>query len=76
MTKFRQLIDSVFDEGYDNVANVEHFRETESWDSLRYMKLVVAIQAEFDIELNPEEIQKITSIATIEAVLKSKGVEL
>lgn len=40
------------------------------------MRLVVAIQTEFGIELDPKEIQKITSVAAIEAVLKSKGVEL
>jgi acyl carrier protein len=75
MKKLRQLIDSIFDEGYDKVANVSHFRDTENWDSLRYMKLVVAIQVEFGIELNPEEIQKIISVAAVEAVLKSRGAE-
>ena len=76
MTKLRNFIDSVFDDGYDRVAGFEHFREMENWDSLQYMTLVVAIQAEFGIELDPEEIQKITSVAAIGAVLKSKGVEL
>lgn len=76
MKKLRTFIESVFDDDYDHVAAVRSFREIENWDSLKYVKLIVAIQAEFGVELNPEEIQRITSVAAIEDVLKSRGVEL
>ena len=76
MQRLRRFIESVFDEDYDRIAGVRSFREIEDWDSLKYVKLIVAIQAEFGVELGPEEIQSATSVAAIEAVLRSKGVEL
>ena len=76
MKKLRTFIESVFDDNYDNVAAVQSFREIEDWDSLKYVKLVVAIQAEFGVELDSDEIQKVTSVSAIEEILKSKGVDL
>ena len=76
MKRLQSFIESVFDEDYDHVASVQHFREIENWDSLKYLTLVVALQGEFGVELSPEEILMITSVAAIGDVLKSKGVEL
>lgn len=76
MKRLRRVIESVFDDAYDHIPSVQNFRDIESWDSLKYLQLVVAMQAEFGIELDPEEIPKITSVAAIMDVLKSKGVEL
>lgn len=76
MKRLRSFIESVFDEDYDRIVGIQNFRELEEWDSLKYVKLVVAMQAEFRIELTPDEIPKITSVAAIADMLKSKGVEL
>ena len=76
MSKLQSFIESVFDEDYDEVANVKSFRELENWDSLKYLKLIVAIQAEFGIELSPEEILQAISVPAIKAVLELKGVKL
>jgi acyl carrier protein len=76
MKTLRDFIESVFDEDYDYVASVKSFREIEGWDSLKYLKLIVAIQAEFGIELSAEQILKITSVGAIDDVLKSSGVAL
>ena len=76
MNKLQSFIESVFDENYDEVAAVKSFRELENWDSLKYLKLIVAIQAEFGIELGPEEILQVISVPAIKDVLKSKGVKL
>ena len=62
MKRLRDFIESVFDDDYDYVASVKSFREIEGWDSLKYLKLIVAIQAEFGIELSAEQILKITSV--------------
>jgi acyl carrier protein len=76
MSKLQTFIESVFDEDYDEVSNIKSFRELENWDSLKYLKLIVAIQAEFGIELSPEEILQVISVPDIKCVLESKGVKL
>ena len=39
--------------------------ETSNWDSLNNLKLVTALEAEFDIELTMEDIQKMTDFSHI-----------
>jgi acyl carrier protein len=75
MSKLRETIESVFDEKFDEVAKASHFREIESWDSLSYIKLVVAIQAKFGIELTAQEIQRMTSVPAIDGILRSRGLQ-
>ena len=76
MSKLQSFIESVFDEDYDEVSKVKSFRELENWDSLKYLKLIVAIQAEFGIDLEPEEILRVISVPAITEVLESKGITL
>jgi acyl carrier protein len=76
MTKLRSVIEAVFGEDYEAAAAAAAFRDLEDWDSLNYVKLVMAIQAEFGIELSPPEIRKLTSVPAIGEVLKARGIQL
>ncbi len=75
MSKLKKTIESVFDTDFEDVAGARTFGEMENWDSLNYIKLVVAIQAEFGIELTPQEIQQMNSIAAIQGILKARGLD-
>jgi len=74
--KLSRIIDELLDETYSAAAAVDHFRKLEQWDSLQFMKLVLTLQQEFAIEFTSDEIQRLTSVAGIEAVLKGKGIQL
>ena len=75
MKRLKDLVQSVFDENYDLVASVSDFRDLD-WNSLQHMQLILAIEREFAIKLDPEEIMKLTSVEAIRKVLISKGLEL
>ena len=75
MSKLKKAIESIFGEQFEDVARAKDFKEIESWDSLNYIKLVVAIQAEFGVELTAQEIQRMTSISAIDGILKARGLE-
>lgn len=47
-----------------------------SWDSLRQMDLVLSLEQEFGITLEMADIVRMESVASIEEVLRSKGVDL
>jgi len=49
---------------------------TENWDSLAAMRLVAAIEEEFDVILSTAEIMKMRSIAIVKEVLQGKGVDV
>jgi acyl carrier protein len=44
------------------------------WDSLGHLNLTMALQKEFDIKFEVEEIFEISSIGDIERILGAKGV--
>jgi acyl carrier protein len=74
-SKLKNMIEAVFDEDFESVETASTFSEIESWDSLNYIRLVVAIQAEFGIELTAQEIQQIKSIPAIRKILKARGLD-
>jgi acyl carrier protein len=47
-----------------------------SWDSLRQMDLVLSLEQEFGITLEMADIVRMESVASIEEVLRGKGVDL
>src|SRR4030095_6222565 len=50
-SRLKNVIEGVFDEVFAEVERAATFSEIENWDSLNYIRLVVAIQAEFGVEL-------------------------
>ena len=47
----------------------------EKWDSMGQLNLVVELETEFDVSLEPEEIAEMTSYDSIVKILKSKNNE-
>ena len=49
------------------------FKECQTWDSLKHVQLVVAIQNGFDIDLSADEIAGLTSKRRVRELLQTKG---
>lgn len=47
----------------------------EKWDSMGQLNLVVELESEFGVSLEPEEIGEMTSFQDIIRILKSKGIK-
>ena len=43
-----------------------------AWDSTQHLSFVLALEERFQVQLSPEEIEQMTSIGTITALLESK----
>lgn len=52
----------------DDVA----MKDVGSWDSLKHMELIVAIEQNFDLQLSFEEIVTMTSVGEIRRVVREK----
>jgi acyl carrier protein len=44
----------------------------ESWDSLQHLNLILALEQSFDLEFEPEEIERMTSIGAVLSILEEK----
>lgn len=59
----------------DNVDETCSQTTCEKWDSLGVLNLVVELENEFGVSLEPEEIGEMKSFNDIIRILKTKGVE-
>lgn len=55
-----------------NVNAESNQSNTENWDSLHQLNLVVELEDTFNVSLEPEEIAEMTSVANIIKVLSTK----
>lgn len=73
--KLKAILEKTLDEEYSTLEKTENFRDSDFWDSLRYVNLVVTLQSEFKIQLKKEEIRQLFSVASIKAVLAGYGIQ-
>ncbi len=45
----------------------------ESWDSVEHLNLILVLEAQFNIEFEPEEIERMKSIGQIALLVESKA---
>ena len=68
--KILEILKQVFE--LDNI-DVNCSQSTcDKWDSLKHLELIVEIESEFDVELEPEEIAQMKSFDDIKRILADK----
>lgn len=50
--------------------------DLEAWDSFRHLQLMLAIEGEYGVQFDPQQIPNLTSVAKIQEALEAKGVTL
>jgi acyl carrier protein len=53
----------------DSVTEDDSMKTIESWDSLRHLNLIMALEEHFGISFDPEEIPELNSVRTISAAI-------
>lgn len=68
--KVLEILKDLFE--LDNVDETCSQTTCEKWDSMGQLNLVVELESEFDVTLEPEEIGEMKSFSDIIRILKSK----
>lgn len=68
--KVLEILKSVFE--LDSVDSTCSQENCEKWDSMGQLNLVVELESEFDVTLEPEEIAEMTSFERVIQILKNK----
>lgn len=68
--KVLEILKSVFE--LDSVDTSCSQENCEKWDSMGQLNLVVELESEFDVTLEPEEIAEMTSFEKIIQILNNK----
>ncbi len=48
----------------------------ETWDSFRHLQLILALEGEYGVQFDPQQIPELTTVAKIQATLEQKGAKL
>jgi acyl carrier protein len=57
----------------DSVSEEDSMQTIKSWDSLRHLNLVMAIEEHFGITFDPDEIPELTSVRSISAAIRRRA---
>ncbi|MFC1584214.1 acyl carrier protein [Fibrobacterota bacterium] len=72
--KLIELISSLLRLKREAITDSLSMKETDVWDSLKHMELIVSIEETFGIELQVNEILAMQSVKEIKRVLTERGV--
>ena len=71
--RLQDLFKTLFPEEVLNFTNTLDSKNLTSWDSLKFVIIVVALEEEFNIALSNEELLSLDSYRNILNMLKEKG---
>lgn len=66
------LVSDIFEVPLAQVRADSSPDNVETWDSLRHLNLVLALEDEFGIQFTPEEIEQLLSVEIIESFVQEK----
>jgi len=70
--KIKEIMAAVFEMNAVDIKDSDDSTTIPNWDSLNQMNLIVALEEEFDVRFEDDEIVELTSFESIENYLKSK----
>lgn len=71
--KLVKIVAKTFDLKESDIKPKSSMSTIEKWDSLGHLELISALEEEFKISIEPDEILQITSVSDIEEILKKKS---
>jgi acyl carrier protein len=72
--RVEELIASLFDMRREDVTDCLAMRNTDGWDSLKHIELVVSIEETFGVRLELDDIVAMQTLKDIKRILREKGV--
>ena len=70
--KLKQLVSDILEVDIDDINENSSPDNIENWDSLSHIKLVMAIEAEFNVKLTPGDMMDMLSVKLIKMILAEK----
>ncbi len=73
--QLEELFASILQEPVELINEDTSPRNTRSWDSLKHLELVMAIEGAYSVQFGMAEIVGLNSLGSIRQMLKLKGVD-
>ncbi len=73
MTPVEQVVAATFSISPGIVADTLAFNDIPEWDSLNHVNLMLALEAEYNVEIDEELMVELINVRAIREFLKGKG---
>jgi acyl carrier protein len=73
--RITQIVASIFHLPAGSITPETSPQTVPAWDSVEHLNLILALEQEFQITFEPEDIEQLTSVAAIEQVVAKKQAE-
>jgi len=71
--KLTEIVSELFDLNPTSVRDELTPEDVELWDSLNHLRLITAVEQEFAIRLSTGDIESITSLAVLRALIEQRA---
>ena len=71
-SRIKEVMSAVFEINLEDINDNTSPDTIDIWDSLRHMNLVAALEEEFSIEFNDDEIVEMMNLALVKTILSEK----
>jgi acyl carrier protein len=75
-SSLRDIIADILEISSDEVTPELNTNTVDAWDSFRHLQLILAVEGEYGVQLDPQRIPELTSVALLQAELEKKGAAL
>jgi acyl carrier protein len=48
----------------------------DTWDSFRHLQLILSVEGEYGVQLDPQQVPELTTVAKLQSALQQKGAAL
>ena len=70
--KLKNIMSAVFEIPVEQIQDKSSPDTIESWDSLKHMNMVVALEEEFEVEFTDDEILEMMNYALIKSIINGE----
>ena len=75
-SSLREIIGDVLEVSPTEVTPNLSQDSVEMWDSFRHLQLILALEEEYGVQFDPQQIPELTTVAKIQATLEQKGAKI
>lgn len=70
--QIRNIASDLFEVSADRITAASSPETVEAWDSIQHLNLVLALEEKFELQLSPEDIERMKTIGDVTKLVESK----
>ena len=75
-SSLRDIVADTLEIAPEEVTPETSTESVDSWDSFRHLQLVLSVEGEYGVQLDPQQVPDLTTVAKLQAALVQKGASL